>query len=127
MMKLPNKAIYYRYWMHMCHHNVPAHFGIRTKDYKLIFFYGRHYDADRYGDRTLGQFSKTSLIVPTPVSFELYDMRNDPLETTNIADDPNYVDVVKRLKRELLSLKAELGDLDVMSPEIRKIIEANFK
>ena len=30
---------YYRYWMHMAHrHSNPA-FGIRTKDYKLIFFY----------------------------------------------------------------------------------------
>ena len=33
------KATYYRYWMHMAHGiNVPAHFGIRTKKYKLIFY-----------------------------------------------------------------------------------------
>ena len=39
---------YYRYWMHMAHkHNNPAHFGIRTKDYKLIFFYGLDYDQNR--------------------------------------------------------------------------------
>jgi N-acetylglucosamine-6-sulfatase len=31
---------YYRYWMHMAHNqNNPAHFGIRTDRYKLIFFY----------------------------------------------------------------------------------------
>jgi len=35
---------YYRYWMHMAHsHANPAHFGIRTKEYKLIFFYGIYY------------------------------------------------------------------------------------
>ena len=34
------KAAYYRYWMHMAHHDNPAHIAIRTKRYKLIFFYG---------------------------------------------------------------------------------------
>ena len=30
---------YYRYWMHMAHKlGNPAHFGIRTNKYKLIFF-----------------------------------------------------------------------------------------
>ena len=34
------RAIYYRYWMHLAHClQVPAHFGIRTERYKLIFFY----------------------------------------------------------------------------------------
>ncbi|MGI9551918.1 MAG: sulfatase-like hydrolase/transferase, partial [Aurantibacter sp.] len=38
------QATYYRYWMHMAHrHANPAHFGIRTKDYKLIFFYGKYW------------------------------------------------------------------------------------
>ena len=38
------KGTYYRYWMHMAHgHGNPAHFGIRTNDYKLIFFYGVYY------------------------------------------------------------------------------------
>jgi arylsulfatase A-like enzyme len=32
---------YYRYWMHMAHRlQVPAHFGVRSERYKLIFFYG---------------------------------------------------------------------------------------
>ena len=31
------QASYYRYWMHMKHHYNPAHFGIRTKQWKLIF------------------------------------------------------------------------------------------
>ena len=38
-------ATYYRYWMHMTHHDNPAHYGVRTKDFKLIFFYGLPLDA----------------------------------------------------------------------------------
>ena len=37
--------IYYRYWLHMAHHFVPAHYGIRTRDHKLAFFYGLPLDA----------------------------------------------------------------------------------
>ena len=55
------QATYYRYWMHMAHrHQNPAHFGIRTKDHKLIFFYGKYwvdtkemnnaYDDPKYKD-----------------------------------------------------------------------------
>ena len=32
--------MYYRYWMHAAHHNVCAHYGIRTLRYKLIYYYG---------------------------------------------------------------------------------------
>ncbi len=120
-------AIYYRYWMHMLHHNVPAHVGIRTKDYKLIFFYGRHYNPDRYGDRTLGMLSETSLVVPTMPGFELYDMRNDPLETTNLAEDPAYANVIAKLKKELIALKWKLGDSDIHNPEIKRIFDTHFK
>ncbi|MFI3248619.1 MAG: sulfatase [Rikenellaceae bacterium] len=120
-------AIYYRYWMHMSNHNVPAHIGIRTKDYKLIFFYGRHYNPDRYGDKTLGRFSNTSLVVPTVPAFELYDMRNDPLETTNIAEDPAYAEVLEKLKGELLALKVKLGDLDITTPEIKRLMDSYLK
>ncbi len=35
------KTTYYRYWMHMAHNlGTPAHFGVRSDRYKLIFFYG---------------------------------------------------------------------------------------
>ncbi|GAH09821.1 unnamed protein product, partial [marine sediment metagenome] len=32
------KAAYYRYWMHMAHHDNPGHVGIRTKEFKLIYY-----------------------------------------------------------------------------------------
>lgn len=42
------QSTYYRYWMHLAHrHQNPAHFGVRTKDHKLIFYYGKFYvDTD---------------------------------------------------------------------------------
>ena len=29
-------ATYYRYWMHIIHHYVPAHIGVRTKSYNFV-------------------------------------------------------------------------------------------
>ena len=37
-------ASYYRYWMHRAHHDVRSHLGLRSKQYKLIYFYGVHFD-----------------------------------------------------------------------------------
>ena len=34
--------MYYRYWMHNGNdHHVPAHYGVRTERYKLIYYYGK--------------------------------------------------------------------------------------
>ncbi len=33
------RSMYYRYWMHKAHHNVYAHYGVRTRRYKLIYYY----------------------------------------------------------------------------------------
>ena len=44
--KTCKKAAYYRYWMHMAHHDNPAHVGMRTKRYKLIYFYGCNYQGE---------------------------------------------------------------------------------
>ena len=94
-------AVYYRYWMHLIHHDVPAHFGIRTKDYKLIFFYGRHYDNSRYGEPSMAWLkNESNKIVRTPVSFELYDLKKDPNEEINVAKDPAYEQVLKELKKQ---------------------------
>ena len=60
-------AHYYRYWMHMEHHDIPAHFGIRTKDYKLIFFYGRHYKPEKEGTKSMTWMKESNYIVPTRI------------------------------------------------------------
>ena len=103
------QATYYRYWMHMAHHDNPAHFGIRTKEFKLIYFYGLPLDA-------VG--AKEEPVAPY---WELYDLRKDPHELHNVYNDPNYSDAVKRLKRQLEELKAKVGDHDADHPELVRL------
>ena len=104
------KSMYYRYWMHRAH-DVPAHYGIRTKRYKLIFFYGLPLDA------------KGARNDPTQPGWELYDLRKDPYELKNVYNDFTYANVVKQLKSQLLHLKEELGDADEKYPELMKVRE----
>jgi arylsulfatase A-like enzyme len=94
------EATYYRYWMHMAHHDVPAHYGIRTQNFKLIFFYGLPLDAPG------------ALKQPTTAYWELYDLRNDPREMNNVYGSPEYAETVKRLKAQLADLKQQVGDTD---------------
>ena len=91
-------ATYYRYWMHMAHHDNPAHLGIRTKDHKLIYFYGQPLDA------------KGAVKKSTQPYWELYDLRSDPHEMNNVIDDAGYSDTRRRLKQELNQLATRLGD-----------------
>ncbi len=108
------QASYYRYWMHMAHHDNPAHYGLRTADYKLIYFYGLPLDAPGAVQR------------PTPAYWELYDLRKDPHEMNNVYAEPAYADVVKRLKNELLEKKAAVGDTDEKYPALMKVREATW-
>ena len=109
------QSVYYRYWMHMAHHWVPAHLGIRTKTRKLVFFYGMRLDASGC--------EADHCRVPTDPGWELYDLEKDPLETTNVYADPAYAEDVKRLKRELRELKEEVGDTDDAYPELQALCE----
>jgi arylsulfatase A-like enzyme len=104
-------ATYYRYWMHMAHNlRVPAHFGIRTERYKLIFFYGA---TPSGGNRT-------------PTAWELYDLKRDPYEMQNQYANPEHAELVAELKRELKKQRAELHETDEAYPELRGIIEAKW-
>jgi N-acetylglucosamine-6-sulfatase len=104
-------AVYYRYWMHLAHHHIPGHYGIRTDRYKLAFFYGLPLDASL----GKGDFQAT-----TP-GWELYDLENDPEETSNVYNDPSYGPVVAQLKQRLLELKKEYADTDEAYPELMKV------
>lgn len=101
-------ASYYRYWMHMAHHDNPAHYGIRTRDYKLIFFYGLALDAPGAVDE------------PTEPYWELYDLQKDPHEMRNVYADPAYRDISVRLKERLDEVKTEIGDTDQAYPELQR-------
>jgi arylsulfatase A-like enzyme len=104
------QAVYYRYWMHMAHHWVPAHYGIRTKTRKLIFFYGMKLDASGCNNPDCDE--------NTSPGFELYDLENDPQEKRNVYNDPDYAEDVKVLKAELLRRKQQYGDTDEAYPEL---------
>lgn len=116
-------SMYYRYWMHMAHHSVPAHYGVRTKRYKLIFFYGL--GLGMVGEKTTLGMDQDKvdlhLFDPTEPEWELFDLKKDPQEMNNVYSDPAYADVVKKLKAELLRLKKKFGDTDERYPELMKV------
>jgi len=91
------QGAYYHYWMHMAHHDNPAHIAVRTKRYKLIMFYGT------------GRNKSTP---QTPPGWELYDLKNDPYEMNNLYDDPKYKGIIAQLKQQLKALRSRYGEDD---------------
>ncbi|AWX43660.1 Arylsulfatase [Flagellimonas maritima] len=80
------KSVYYHYYEYPSIHMVKRHYGIVTKEYKLIHFY---YDIDEW---------------------ELYDRINDPDELNNVFHHPDYAEVVKDLKAQLITLRKKYQD-----------------
>ena len=80
------KAVYYRYYDFPDAHNVERHYGIRTDQYKLIHFY---YSMDEW---------------------ELFDLKKDPHELNNLFNNPEYLGIVKSLKKKLYKLQAFYKD-----------------
>jgi arylsulfatase A-like enzyme len=119
-------ATYYRYWMHLMHHDNPAHFGIRTKDYKLIFFYGQPSEESSFGKRSIPWAENSFKIEPTPVAWEFYDLRKDPKEMRNEYANPEYAETVKELKAQLRQQREALDETDATRPHIQKIVDANW-
>ncbi len=91
------QAAYYHYWMHMAHHDNPAHIAVRTKRYKLIMFYGTRQNKST---------------PQTPPGWELYDLKNDPYEMNNLYDDPKYKSIIAQLKKQLKTLRSRYGEDD---------------
>ncbi len=122
------QATYYRYWMHMAHrHANPAHFGIRTKKYKLIFYYGRYWIDT---DDTSASWNKNSwgndFTRHTPVAWEFYDLEKDPKEMNNAYDQPVYKEIIKELKKQLRDLRGSLNETDEKYPHIQKIVNQHW-
>ena len=65
---------------------VHRHYGVRTKRYKLIYFYGEHNH------------------------WELFDLKNDPNEMSNIYNLNKYPELIKELKVELIRLRELYSD-----------------
>ena len=78
------QSVYYHYYENPGPHNVPRHFGVRTKDLKLIDFY------------QLGES-------------EFYDLNSDPDERTNLYGKAEYSEQIEMMKSELLRLQEVYG------------------
>ncbi|ABG39323.1 sulfatase [Paraglaciecola sp. T6c] len=122
-------ASYYRYWTHRAYHDVPAHFGVRSKEYKLVFYYGtNHMDSPYpfYDKAWLNKTGRSNNTIDTPVAWELYDLKNDPSEQNNVYYDPRYSSVIASLKSELQEQRAMYGETDAKYPHIQRIIDRHW-
>ncbi|EMI15303.1 Sulfatase domain protein [Rhodopirellula maiorica SM1] len=117
------QSTYYRYWMHMgSRHANPAHFGIRTKKYKLIFYYGAYYKTkDKIKQDGWGRYD-----FDTPAAWEFYDLEKDPQEMQNEYGNPKYREIISKLKEELKSKRKKLNEEDGDYPHIQKIIDEHW-
>ena len=84
--------MYYRYYHDPGDHNTRAHYGVRTRTHKLIYFWKKD-------------------------QWELYDLVNDPLEMNNIYGQPGQEKITATLKAELLRLKQAVRDEDQLANE----------
>ena len=82
------KAVYYHYYEYPAEHSVKRHYGIRTDDFKLIHFYN---DIDQW---------------------EMYDLKNDPKEMSNIFDSEEYASTRDSLLDLLRDVQKQYGDDD---------------
>jgi len=80
----------YEYYAYPDWHYVKPHKGVRTKEWKYIHYY---------------DFPKHE--------YELYNLKEDPLEEHNLIDDPRYQDVVQRLRERLVQLRKQTHDPDL--------------
>lgn len=101
------QVTYYRYWMHMAHHDNPGEMAIRTKTHKLVYFYGCNYDGSDQ----------------TPPAWELYDLSRDPEELNNVYDDPAHVSIRDELKQRLGKLRRDVGDDGSHFPKTEAVVQ----
>jgi arylsulfatase A-like enzyme len=85
-------AMYYRYYHDPGDHNTRAHYGIRTRTHKLIYFWKKD-------------------------QWELFDLVNDPYELHNLYGEPGQSELTDTLKRALAQLKREVRDEDQLASE----------
>lgn len=94
------RSIYYRYWMHLAQHGVPAHYGVRTATHKLIYYYGKALGTTDSVDRDTDPY------------WELFDLEADPNELNNVYGNPEFASIQADLHAELDRLRRLYGDTD---------------
>ncbi len=85
-------STYYRYYHDPGDHNTRAHYGVRTRTHKLIYFWKKD-------------------------QWELFDLVNDPYELHNLHGEPGQEALTATLKGELARLKREVRDDDQLADE----------
>jgi arylsulfatase A-like enzyme len=85
-------SMYYRYYHDPGDHNTRAHYGVRTRTHKLIYFWKKD-------------------------QWELFDLVNDPHELHNLYGMPGQETITAALKTELLRLKKEFRDENQLANE----------
>lgn len=83
-------SMYYRYYHDPGDHNTRAHYGVRTRTHKLIYFWKKN-------------------------QWELFDLVNDPYELHNLYGEPGMEALAVTLKEELARLKREVRDDDQLA------------
>ncbi|MCI0623600.1 MAG: sulfatase [Acidobacteria bacterium] len=85
-------AFLYEYYEYPAVHCVRKNRGVRTDQWKLIHYWEQ------------------------PQEWELYDVKTDPDELTNLAAQPEYADQLARLKATMNQLRGQLRDYDPPGP-----------
>jgi arylsulfatase A-like enzyme len=85
-------SMYYRYYHDPGDHDTRAHYGVRTRTHKLIYFWKKD-------------------------QWELFDLVNDPSELHNLYGEPGQEELTRTLKTELVRLKAAVHDDDQFANE----------
>jgi arylsulfatase A-like enzyme len=83
-------SMYYRYYHDPGHHNTRAHYGVRTRTHKLIYFWKKD-------------------------QWELFDLASDPSELHNLYGTPGHDELTASLKKELARLKQAVRDEDQLA------------
>ena len=85
-------SMYYRYYHDPGDHNTRAHYGVRTRTHKLIYFWKKD-------------------------QWELFDLATDPFELHNLYGEPGHEQLTAGLKAELARLKQAVRDDDQFANE----------
>ena len=86
-------SMYYRYYHDPGDHNTRAHYGVRTKTHKLIYFWKKD-------------------------QWELFDLVNDPFELHNLYGQPGQEALAASLKAELERVKHAARDENQLANEL---------